>query len=214
MIDRFCKEYCKYFNTIPRSVLEIGSRDGNDASFIANYFSVPSDKVFVVEPHPKHINHIKQTYPEFNLFEVAISDKLGIIEFDVIESRSWDETGRSSLLSRSPEYPIYNDDQVLRQENWHKVVSIPGRTLLNEINLPEIDLVKIDVEGATYEVLKSFGSDIKKLKFIHLEAEYVQFWKNQKLYSDVANLLLEYGFKEAYKIDLGYDQCDTVWYRL
>ena len=65
--------------------------------------------------------------------------------------------------------------------------------------LDEIDLVKIDVEGATYEVLESFGSDINKLKFIHLEAEYVQFWQNQKLYSDVSNLLLGYGFKEAYK---------------
>ena len=75
-------------------------------------------------------------------------------------------------------------------------------------------LIKFHFLFAQFLFLFLTLADINKLKFIHLEAEYVQFWQNQKLYSDVSNLLLGYGFKEAYKIDLGYDQCDTIWYKI
>ena len=56
--------------------------------------------------------------------------------------------------------------------------------------------------------------NLRKIKFIHTEAEYTEVWKGQKLYPDLCRLMTDYGFKEAYKVDTVENQCDTIWYRV
>lgn len=203
----FCKHYCLHNSLLPKSVLEIGSRDGVDADLLAKYFNIPSSNVFIVEPHPNHINIVKEWYPEAILFPYAISPEYGMIDFDAVEHQSWDVTGQSSILYRNKEYPQSG-------ENWIKVACITGKMLLGEIGLPEIDLVKIDVEGYTYEVLSSFGDDLRRLKFIHLEMETIEFWKGQKLYPEICHYLNNMGFEEVYNEQhLNSLQFDSFWKR-
>ena len=42
----------------------------------------------------------------------------------------------------------------------------------------------------TYEVLESFGDDIKKIKSFHIEFEHREVWIGQKLYDKVESLLV------------------------
>ena len=56
-------QYNKYFSTPPQNVLEIGSRDGDDAYKLKEYFNIPDSRTYVVEPHPKCIALIKEKYP-------------------------------------------------------------------------------------------------------------------------------------------------------
>lgn len=206
-MNLFCKSYCLHNTDLPKSVLEIGSRDGVDAFFISDYFSISPNQVFVVEPHPKHIDIIKEWYPNFKLFPYAISPEYGMIRFDAVEAESWDVRGQSSILPRHENHPQIG-------ENWIEVACITGKMLLGEIGLPEIDLIKIDVEGYTYEVLKSFGDDLRKLKFLHLEMETIEYWKGQKLYPEVSDYLINMGFEEVYNEKFIYaPQFDSFWKR-
>ena len=206
-MNLFCRLYCLHNKEIPKSVLEIGSRDGVDARLIADYFSIPSERTFIVEPHPKHIDIVKDWYPNFKLFPYAISPEHGMIKFDAVEHQSWDVRGQSSILQRHEDYPQSG-------ENWIEVASITGKMLLGEIGLPEIDLVKIDVEGYTYEVLKSFGDNLRKLKFLHLEMETIEYWKGQKLYPEVSDYLINMGFEEVHnEKDKWESQFDSIWKR-
>ena len=75
-------------------------------------------------------------------------------------------------------------------------------------------MIKIDVEGATYEILNSMGDILKTIKIMHIETESYPFFKNQKLHDVVADYLSEKGFS---MIDMtrvmiadGY-QHDSVW---
>lgn len=205
-MNKFCKHYCLHNNSLPKSILEIGSRDGLDAHLMADHFSIPSKDVFLVEPHPKHINIINDKHPEFNLFPYVISPKYGSIDFDIVEHESWDVSGQSSVLSRNEHFPQGGE------QHWVSMASITGKMLLGEIGLPQIDLVKIDVEGYTYEVIESFGKDIQKLKFLHLEMETIEFWKGQKLYPEISDYLIRMGFEEVYnEKHIHESQFDSFW---
>jgi FkbM family methyltransferase len=203
---RFAEEYSKYFNEPPKNVLEIGSRDGYHADYLKKYFNIPDDKVFIVDAHPYCANLIRIDHPNYRVIEAAIAPKRGILKFNAIQNLDLGALGMGSLLPKvaGPDFG----------ETWVNVIAITGEDLIDLIEEPEIDLLKLDVEGLTYEVLESFSLNLRRVKFIHTEAEYFEVWKGQKLYQDLCDLLTKYGFKEAYCVQtIKEQQCDTVWYR-
>ncbi len=201
-------QYNKHFNTPPQNVLEIGSRDGDDAYKLKEYFNIPDSRTYVVEPHPKCITLIKEKYPNIKLHEHAVSVSNGTARFNAVITSDLGTLGMSSLASRT-------DNAIL--ENWIEVSTITGKSLLELIGEEEYDLVKIDVEGYSYEVLKSFEDQIRKIKIMHLEVEHYPFWVDQKLYGEVAELLTSNGFEECYRFDYNYTpeqvQSDVIWVR-
>jgi FkbM family methyltransferase len=186
--------------------LEIGSRDGYHADYLKKMFNIPDNKVFIVDAHPDCAKLIRSEHPNYRVIEVAITQNRGIVSFNAIQNLDLGGLGASSILSRKDGPVIF--------ENWINVIAIKGSDLLELINEREYDLVKIDVEGLTYEVLESFSHSLGKIKMIHTEAEYFEIWKGQKLYSDLCDLLTRRGFKEAYRVEMLDGQCDTVWYRV
>jgi FkbM family methyltransferase len=85
---------------------------------------------------------------------------------------------------------------------------------LDSMFLAPIDMMKIDVEGATYEVLEGMGDLLGQTKIMHIETESIQFFKGQKLHGAVAELLTNAGFsmvrQSQVRISGGY-QYDSVW---
>lgn len=207
MID-LVKKYDEHFSVQPQNVLEVGSRDGEDAFKLKSYFSIPDEKVYIVEPHPHCIAHIRENYPEFNVYEYAMSPENGTAKFNAIFTPDFGTLGMSSLLNRTHGNVT---------DNWIDVNTITGESLFNLVGEKEYDLVKIDVEGYTYEVLKSFNDQIRKIKIMHLEVEHYPFWIGQKLYGEVADLLKAYNFEECYRFDYEYTpeqvQSDVIWVR-
>ena len=187
----------------PEVILEIGSRDGNDINFIKEYFNIQNSNVYIVEPNPIMSNEIKDRYPNYNTLECAINNVSGTMKFNQVTNTGYDRIGTSSLLNRVDGwYEHFETNQI-------DVNVITGRDLMGMINKP-IDLCKIDVEGLTYEVIESFGESINNIKSFHLETEHRIFWENQKLHSDVCNLLGSLGYTLIWENNDGI-QSDTIW---
>lgn len=201
----FANEFEKRFGK-PNNILEIGSRDGYHADYLKKYFNIPDDKVFIVDAHPDCANLIRREHPNYRVIEAAITQNRGIVRFNAIQNTDLGSLGTSSILPRTDGPVIF--------EKWVNVIGIKGIDLFELIDEKEYDLVKIDVEGLTYEVIESFGHSLGKIKMIHTEGEYVEFWKGQKLYPELCDLLTRRGFKEAYKTEMLNGQCDTIWYRV
>jgi FkbM family methyltransferase len=188
----------------PKTILEIGSRDGDDANILKELFNINDSDVWVVEPNPKQQIKIFDRYPNFNLVKYAVFNEEKTLIFNAINDSNL--VGVSSLLERNDKlYDNVNTDKIL-------VKTILGKNLLKDIN-KDIDLCKKDVEGATYEVLVSFGEDIKNIKSMHLENEHKEVWENQKLYSEVKSYLISRSFIEVHfeyvnNIEL---QSDSIW---
>jgi len=211
-VQRYYQSYIDTFNTPPRSILEIGSRDGDDAEMLRQLGNLPNESVYVVEPHPDCYRNIIQSYPDFRVFEFAISDAPGVLSFNAIPTTFEPGlVGTSSLLTREKTEGHYFP------ERWVKVLVVTGRTILQLIDRREIDLIKIDVEGHTWEAIRSFNDDIRLLKCLHLEVEIepLSIWEGQHHYEEIKSHMAWYGFEELY-----YDgkywgelQGDSIWVR-
>lgn len=191
-------------NIEPKTILEIGSRDADDANILKEGFQIEAKKVWVVEPNPKQQAKIFEKYPNFNLIKEAIFNEEKTLTFNAVNT--YDLIGVSSLFQRNDRlYDKIDSEKIL-------VNTILGSRLLKNIN-EEIDLCKIDVEGATYEVLVSFGDDICKIKSMHLENEHKEVWEGQKLYDEVKDYLISKGFTEVYfqYVNNVALQSDTIW---
>lgn len=84
--------------------------------------------------------------------------------------------------------------------------------VLDELKLDTVDLLKIDVEGATDEVLAGFGDRLKDVKAMHIECEHVCIWEGQKVYRDVEELLNSQGFVLVHT-KIVWPPFDCIWVR-
>lgn len=85
-------------------------------------------------------------------------------------------------------------------------------TFLRENSLKSPNIVKVDVEGCSLEVLKSFENCIDGVEIIHMESECEKYFKDQYLQDDVFAYLIDKGFvMTMYSTTKGSNQHDSIW---
>jgi len=185
-------------------IFEIGANHGQDAELMREYYDVPAKNVFVFEPHPDLADEIARHYPAFNLFRCALSDKPGRSTFNITPV-----AGRNDGVSTLGERLLVKGDENFRQVDVE--VDTLDRVMERLPQVERIDLMKIDVEGFTYEVLQGAKRTLaEKVVVLQLESEVVEVFKGQKLYPEIAEQLRQLGFIETYK-EQSVTQNDTVW---
>jgi FkbM family methyltransferase len=177
--------------------MEIGSLHGNDMKLLQDRY--PSANFHIIEAHPVYAKRIKQKYPQFNVYEFAATDRDQIVTFHGVNDEIKNQ-GISSMHER-------------RNVNYTKY-EVEGKrmdTFLNSHSFYSLDIVKIDVEGHSLEVLESFGNRLKHIKCIHIENEHIPVWTDQKVYAEVEKFLVEKGFILV-SIKAAWPQTDSVWF--
>jgi len=200
MIQEALKIYSSNFK--PKNIVEIGSRDGHDTNTLKNLFSIDPNNCFIFEAHPECYKNIYETYPDFNNFNCAISNETKPIKFNAGIFGVEKNVGVSSILEYSSGDFISNECVI---DGWRM------DDICKNINLKEIDIAKIDVEGHTLEVLQGFGSMIKNTKSLQLELEHVECWKGQALNDTVESFLKDNGFIQVFFVRHCYEQSDSFW---
>jgi len=180
--------------------MEIGSKDGNDAAYISNILSIDPKNIYILEAHAAFYKMIKRNYPDDQVFNLAGWNETTQIEFHAARDR---DDGRSSVLPRD----IYKDS------NFIKTMVDATRIdhFLDQRNRTEIDVVKIDAEGATYEVLSGFGNILGKVKLFQLETEPYPIWSGQKTKKEVFEFMDEAAFHLVWETDIAKTQNDSIW---
>lgn len=185
------------------SLIEIGSRDGDDIKHFTDNFDIKNDNIYVIEPNKKSYLNIKKKYPYLNVFDVAFSNDIGYMTFNSVLDDNF--IGVSSLLNREDKfYSKVNTEKT-------KVKVITGDLFFQNNNIKNIDFVKIDVEGLAYEVLEGFKDNLININLIYLESEHSIVWKNQKLYGDISKKL-NITHKQIYSdYKYGNLQSNSLW---
>jgi len=189
-------------NINPQNVFEIGANYGQDAEFLKTRFNLEDSAIFVFEPHPEIFAEMKKKY-SFNCYPNAISDKNEKVIFHAVSLKS-KNSGISSLMKHK-----YNgNDDYFETE----VESLRMDKFIAQNNVNEIDFLKIDVEGGSYEVLCGFGRDLDRVKAIQIESEYAPVWIGQKTWDEIYNLLMNNDFQLIH-FELQEDgiQSDSFW---
>jgi len=185
------------------TIFDIGSRDGNDAKYLAD--SLSAKNVFTFEANPDCYALIENSYPDFKNIYGAISNYKGSASFNMVVSSDWEAVGTSSLKDRNDDW--YSDKA--------RKIIVPVNTIKNFMEdqgvTEMIDLVKIDTEGCSFEVLEGFGDKISNVKLFHVENETFEYWEGQKLANEVGELLSKKGFVPIHSYNFGVNSVDEVW---
>lgn len=117
-------------------------------------------KLYIFEPVPEFFNVIKQKYgsnPRCNLYNIAITNQTGVIDFY-----------RTSSPGSDSIYPVIENNN--SGYNIRSIAKIKVNTdkLSNIIDGP-IDLLSIDVQGAEHEVL--MGTNLDNVSCIFAEIQ-------------------------------------------
>lgn len=184
------------------TVIELGSRDGHNAQEMADIF-LP-DRIITIEANPRCWEDICKSYPHFENYNVAISNRSGSMDFYAVR-HDFDPVllGQSSLLYK----PSYDNiaDKI-------EVSALTMDDFVEQHNISEIEVMKVDVEGATLEVFEGF-SKIRMTRLLHVESEHKSFWEGQRLYEDTASFLTDAGYEQVFFAPVWTDQSDSIWLR-
>ena len=180
-----------------KNIMEIGSLNGVDSQLFKNFY--PEANVFCIEGLPDNYNQYLKDLTDITPINAVIADYDGVIQYHHKKIN-----GIHGILDRGQEYG----------SNVLELQCYTIKTICEKYKIDSIDLVKIDVEGATYEILNSMSDMLKTIKIMHIETESYPFFKNQKLHDIVADYLIENGFT---MVDMSYAnisggyQHDSVW---
>ena len=200
--------YRKFFGEQADIVIDIGSRDGNDAAYLAK--ALGSTKVVAVEAREEGAKDIKNKYPWMTTLQVAVSDKDGKVTFHKVNSDNKELAGCSSMA---------NKDNTMFPQDFEGImeeVTVPCQrmsTLLSSIDLNGlVDVIKVDTEGFTWQVLQGFGKRLKDVKLFHLETEKSPIHKDHVLTPKITEFMEKNNFFLAdISYEWGPDIQDQVW---
>jgi FkbM family methyltransferase len=159
MIEYVCEDV--------KNILEFGSYDGGDG--IRYKYHFPKSNVYSIEASPVCYNNIK-TLEQYGLkvFNYAISDRVGETLFFESYDPDNDNYAPCGAISKelcSTERGGGSDLEILQP------IAIPCITVeefCKEQKIEYIDVIHIDVEGHSVEVLNGFGQFNPKIIFIEV----------------------------------------------
>lgn len=157
------KAYTSHFGKTSVPVIwEVGSRDGHDAVELAERISSrhATPQITCLEPNPPQAQLIRQTYPQVRVLELAASDRAGHQRFIAYE-------GDEGMVGSSSLNLEWKDNKTTP----HTIITVVTERLDELLGDEEVDIMKIDVEGYSLQVLRGLGKRINQVKVMHIETE-------------------------------------------
>ena len=173
-----------------KTVFDIGAFHGKFTDEILQFN--PNIKMHCFEPSNESCKILENKYKQkvnITINHKAVSDFSGSA---VLNVNAFNET--NSLLESATINESINELTKKQSSEEVQVIRLQDYCLQHCIN--EIDLIKIDTQGNSYNVLLGMEPLLKekKVKYLYVEAEFVEIYKNEKLFSEIEILMREYGY--------------------
>lgn len=182
-------------------IYDIGSLHAEQSIELTKVF--PEAHVYCFEPDPKNLVQLKKNiedgHERIHLVEEAVSITDGTATFYHLPGNM----GASSLL-----YPDFIPfDTVIKDKEGNEIKNIIEPTTVKTINLaraisegnlPQPDLLWVDVQGSEYLVFKSMDKYLEDVIAIGTEMGIKRYYRGHTLKSEIILLLEQAGFQEVW----------------
>jgi FkbM family methyltransferase len=159
-------------------IVDVGANTGQWSSMLLD--CVTPRKLIVIEPEPGAFAKLKQLFganPRVDLHNVAVGDNNGTAKLKVTR----DTTGASLLRPREEMRELIGSNWTVTSE-----IEVPMTTLDRLlVDLAEISLLKIDVQGYEKAVLAGAGQTLAKTKFLLVELNFMPQYENGSWFGDL-----------------------------
>jgi FkbM family methyltransferase len=176
--------------TADSTIFDVGAWVGKTSQVYLDTF--PNSCIHAFEPFPSSFEKLKEHFEgAINVYvnELALSDMNGTAKFYYNNI----ETTNSLLESAKT---LTSDDFFRENNGTIEVETMPldDYCLRNDIKV--IDILKLDVQGGEMKVLEGARQLLKSqsISLILCEVEFIEHYKEQPLYHDIAFFLKGYGY--------------------
>lgn len=159
-------------------IVEIGAADGLDTAKFLHVFQDPGFRMIAIEPDPRNIAKFRMNISDarVTLVEAGISDTNASATFYL----------SSTEYSSSLKVPNVNEIQKLWPDiSFEETVTVNTRTLdsiVEEMQLSNIDFIWADVQGAEDLMIKGGSQALQNTRYLYTE------YGGKGLYSDDVDL--------------------------
>lgn len=201
----------KFFGEGAKIIIDIGTRDGHDLAYLSrNLGKEKVNRLIAIDANPVAAEKTNENYGFMEVYCVAISDFNGTDTFMKITHERDDYEGCSTLYSSR----IAQQEDLKGHIEEIGVFVLTMDTFLQGLNLTDgiIDVVKVDTEGYTWQVLQGFKDNLRNVKLLHLETEKYPTHDKHRSNFDVQRFMMENGFYLAdVSYEWGWEIEDQIW---
>lgn len=178
-----------------RVILDIGAMDGEDAAELQHLF--PQAEICAIEGLRENYTTYLQCRRDIRCFHAVIGAHDGMVEFF---EKEWQ--GLHGMYERiCPPATVGK-----RMERCYRL-----DTFLKLNSIAQPDLIKIDVEGATYDVLIGSGQALDGVRVLQIEAETKEWFRGQVLEDRIVAFLESRSFWRIFRMQCCEGQYDSVF---
>jgi FkbM family methyltransferase len=170
--------------------VEAGAFTGDTSRLVESI--LPNAAIYAFEANPYNYEQFKPLFESsaVNYVHLAVSDKNGTVTFKVQKNNNGTDMppvkGNDSILSRTEPNVEYEEFVV-------PCVTIDNY-LADKIKTTDSIAMWVDLEGAAYQALQGAVHVLPQVDIIKIEVETRQYWENQKLDHDIKKFLSHFGF--------------------
>jgi 2-O-methyltransferase len=196
-------------------VIDVGGANGGTATYFAAAF--PGHKVFCVEPNARMLSSLKKVEaenPNIIVKRMALASRSGEATLHVTANDL-----SSSLNEIDFEELKKNPADLQARLHEDQQIKVQISSLDEEFKDAQVLLIKLDTQGTEADILKGGAEILKRTRFVLVEMNNHDLYKNTCQYYDVDELLRANSFKLAdiivtYRGDDGVTEYDALYRNL
>lgn len=171
-----------------KCVVDVGANVGQWSTMLLDCIS--PDKLIVIEPESAAFQKLKEEFrndSRVQLHNVAVGEREGVETLKITR----DTTGASLLTPKEEMHELIGRNWTVTSE-----VKVPMTTLDTLlVDLAEISLLKIDVQGYEKNVLAGAAQTLAKTKFLLIELNYMSQYESGSWFGELHEMLTgDFGF--------------------
>lgn len=172
------------------TLIDIGASSGQFTDCMDEAFDVAH--AMLIEPQPERWKALKSKYAEsqYKIICSALADKEGSVEMEILQ---WDQS--SSILPVKRDRPEVSDviDLNVREVITSRSAKLDVICSENEF-VHEIDLIKLDVQGAEHLVLSGAAEALQRTRLLWTEVSFQPLYDGSSTIEDIIKQCRSHGF--------------------
>jgi FkbM family methyltransferase len=184
-------ELVEKYNIQFKGILHVGAHECEEIHDYEKYIS--RNNVLWVEAMKDKVEFCKVKYPEINIEQAVISDKIEKVTFNVTNN------GQSSSILDFGLHSQFHPEVVFIDS-----IEMETKLLKDIICNYDIDynFLNLDIQGVELRALKSMEEYLSKIDYIYTEVNSDYVYKDCNLVTELDDYLKKFGF----------DRVETIWY--